>query len=146
MLGCVQVRNLVKPITSLKKLQVSLTLAPGLPPIVVGDDKRLMQTALNVVGNAVKFTKEGSISIKVCLERPEHTVDPLVPEFHPMQGEQHCYIRVEVLSLWFIFLWWAFCCHLCVSLLQSRIFKHPPCCLFTDCYILRRYQIQGCHC
>jgi ethylene receptor len=96
----IDVRNLVKPITSLKKLQVSLTLAPGLPPIVVGDDKRLMQTALNVVGNAVKFTKEGSISIKVCLERPEHTVDPLVPEFHPMQGEQHCYIRVEVLSLW----------------------------------------------
>jgi ethylene receptor len=92
----IDVRNLVKPITSLKKLQVSLTLAPGLPPIVVGDDKRLMQTALNVVGNAVKFTKEGSISIKVCLERPEHTVDPLVPEFHPMQGEQHCYIRVEV--------------------------------------------------
>ncbi|CAK9275972.1 unnamed protein product [Sphagnum jensenii] len=92
----IDVRNLVKPITSLKKLQVSLTLAPGLPPIVVGDDKRLMQTALNVVGNAVKFTKEGSISIKVCLERPEHTVDPLVPEFHPMQGEQYCYIRVEV--------------------------------------------------
>jgi ethylene receptor len=142
----IDVRNLVKPITSLKKLQVSLTLAPGLPPIVVGDDKRLMQTALNVVGNAVKFTKEGSISIKVCLERPEHTVDPLVPEFHPMQGEQHCYIRVEVLSLWFIFLWWAFCCHLCAPLLQSRIFKHPPCCLFMDCYILRRYQIQGCHC
>jgi signal transduction histidine kinase len=104
MLGCVQVRNLVKPITSLKKLQVSLTLAPGLPPIVVGDDKRLMQTALNVVGNAVKFTKEGSISIKVCLERPEHTVDPLVPEFHPMQGEQHCYIRVEVPFLWLSFL------------------------------------------
>ncbi len=94
----------MKPITSLKKLQVSLTLAPGLPPIVVGDDKRLMQTALNVVGNAVKFTKEGSISIKVCLERPEHTVDPLVPEFHPMQGEQHCYIRVEVLFLWLSFL------------------------------------------
>jgi ethylene receptor len=100
----IDVRNLVKPITSLKKLQVSLTLAPGLPPIVVGDDKRLMQTALNVVGNAVKFTKEGSISIKVCLERPEHTVDPLVPEFHPMQGEQHCYIRVEVLFLWLSFL------------------------------------------
>ncbi len=94
----------MKPITSLKKLQVSLTLAPGLPPIVVGDDKRLMQTALNVVGNAVKFTKEGSISIKVCLERPEHTVDPLVPEFHPMQGEQHCYIRVEVPFLWLSFL------------------------------------------
>ncbi|CAM6036601.1 unnamed protein product [Sphagnum compactum] len=92
----IDVRNLVKPIISLKKLQVSLTLAPELPAFVVGDDKRLMQTALNVVGNAIKFTKEGIISIKVCLERLEYLMDPLMLEFHPVQGEQHCYIRVQV--------------------------------------------------
>jgi ethylene receptor len=94
--GCMQVRNLVKPIISLKKLQVSLTLAPELPAFVVGDDKRLMQIALNVVGNAIKFTKEGIISIKVCLERLEYPMDPLMLEFCPVQGEQHCYIRVQV--------------------------------------------------
>jgi ethylene receptor len=91
-----QVRNLVKPIASLKKLQVLLSLAPDLPGFVVGDDKWLMQMALNVVGNAVKFTKEGSISIKVSLERAGYLMDPLMPEFYPVQGEQHCYIRVEV--------------------------------------------------
>ncbi|CAM6002507.1 unnamed protein product [Sphagnum balticum] len=80
-----QVRNLVKPIISLKKLQVSLTLAPELPAFVVGDDKRLMQIALNVVGNAIKFTKEGIISIKVCLERLEYPMDPLMLEFRPVQ-------------------------------------------------------------
>ncbi|CAK9251665.1 unnamed protein product, partial [Sphagnum jensenii] len=88
--------NLVKPITSLKKLQVLLNLSPEIPEFVVGDEKRLMQTALNVVGNAVKFTKEGSISIKVCLERPDYPMDPLMLEFHPVQGEHHRYIRVEV--------------------------------------------------
>ncbi|CAK9258931.1 unnamed protein product [Sphagnum jensenii] len=92
----IDVRNLVKPIASLKKLQVLLSLAPDLPGFVVGDDKRLMQMALNVVGNAVKFTKEGSISIKVSLERAGYLMHPLMPEFYPVQGEQHCYIRVEV--------------------------------------------------
>ncbi|CAM6012161.1 unnamed protein product [Sphagnum balticum] len=43
----------------------SVNLSPDLPGFVAGDDKRLMQMALNVVGNAVKFMKEGSISIKV---------------------------------------------------------------------------------
>jgi ethylene receptor len=108
-LGGVQVVNLVKPITSLKKLQVLLNLSPEIPEFVVGDEKRLMQTALNVVGNAVKFTKEGSISIKVCLERPDYPMDPLMLEFHPVQGEHHRYIRVEV---WFCssFLFWNSCC------------------------------------
>jgi ethylene receptor len=85
----------VKLIASLKKLQVLLSLAPDLPGFVVGDDKRLMRTAQNV-GNAVKFMKEGSISIKVSLKRAEYLMDPLMPEFYPVQGEQHCYIRVEV--------------------------------------------------
>lgn len=85
----------MKLIASLKKLQVLLSLAPDLPGFVIGDDKRLMQTAQNV-GNAVKFMKEGSISIKVSLKRAEYLMDPLIPEFYPVQGEQHCYIRVEV--------------------------------------------------
>ncbi|KAF6174826.1 hypothetical protein GIB67_032900 [Kingdonia uniflora] len=60
-----EVINLIKPIASVKKLFLSLNLAPNLPEYVVGDEKLLMQTILNVVGNAVKFSKEGSISISV---------------------------------------------------------------------------------
>ncbi|BBM97851.1 ethylene receptor [Marchantia polymorpha subsp. ruderalis] len=91
-----EVMNLVKPIASVKKLSVSLSLHPELPEYAVGDDKRLMQTALNVVGNAVKFTKEGSVTVNVCLERPEYLRDPRYPDFQPSHGENHCYIRVQV--------------------------------------------------
>lgn len=86
-----QVMRLVNPIASVKRVKCDLFVGTELPETVVGDDKRLMQIALNVVGNAVKFTKEGSISVKFGLDR-----DPGVPDSNPVQGEQHCYVRVEV--------------------------------------------------
>lgn len=95
-----QVLNLVKPIASVKRLQVNLTMGPDIPETAEGDDKRLLQTALNVVGNAVKFTKEGCVNVIVGLERPEYPRDPRTPEFlrdfRPTGGEQHFYLRVQV--------------------------------------------------
>ncbi|KAG0595493.1 hypothetical protein M758_UG171000 [Ceratodon purpureus] len=91
-----EVLNLVKPIASVKRLQVNLTMGPDVPDTAVGDDKRLLQTALNVVGNAVKFTKEGIVNVFVGLERPEYPRDPRQPDFRPTPGDQHFYIRVQV--------------------------------------------------
>uniref|UniRef100_A0A0D6R4M0 Ethylene receptor n=1 Tax=Araucaria cunninghamii TaxID=56994 RepID=A0A0D6R4M0_ARACU len=91
-----EVHNLIKPIASVKKLSVSITLAPDLPEYAVGDDKRLMQIILNVVGNAVKFSREGSISVTTQLERPESLRDPRAPDFYPLQGDRHFYLRVQV--------------------------------------------------
>ncbi|EFJ08603.1 ethylene response 1, two-component response regulator [Selaginella moellendorffii] len=87
-----EVLNLVKPVASLRKLAISLCLGSELPEFVCGDDKRFVQIALNIVGNAVKFTKEGSVSITVRLEKPEsfQASDYVVP------SEKHCYIRVQV--------------------------------------------------
>ena len=51
-----EVHNLVKPIASVKKLSVLMNLASDLPEYAAGDDKRFMQTVLNVLGNAVKFS------------------------------------------------------------------------------------------
>lgn len=90
-----EVHNLVKPIASVKKLCVSMNLASDLPEYAAGDDKRLMQTVLNVLGNAVKFSKEGSVSVTVLLERPECLRDPRA-EFYPVQGDRHFYLRVQV--------------------------------------------------
>lgn len=91
-----EVHNLVKPIASVKRLSVSITLAPDLPQYAIGDDKRLMQIVLNVVGNAVKFSREGSIVVTAQLERPEFLRDSRVPDFYPVQGDFHFYLRVQV--------------------------------------------------
>ncbi|XVF79306.1 hypothetical protein PTKIN_Ptkin14bG0211000 [Pterospermum kingtungense] len=91
-----EVLNLVKPIASVKKLHVSLNLAPDLPEYAIGDEKRLMQTLLNVVGNAVKFSKEGSISITAFVAKSEALRDSRAPEFFPVPSDNHFYLRVQV--------------------------------------------------
>lgn len=74
-------------------------MGPDIPDTAVGDDKRLLQTALNVVGNAVKFTKEGHVNVIVGMERPEYPRDPRQPDFRPTTGEHHFFLRVQVLRL-----------------------------------------------
>ncbi|MBA0686113.1 hypothetical protein Goari_013733 [Gossypium aridum] len=91
-----EVINLIKPIASVKKLSMTMILAPDLPMFAIGDEKRLMQTILNVVGNAVKFTKEGYISIIASVAKPEALRDWRPPEFYPVSTEGHFYLRVQV--------------------------------------------------
>jgi PAS domain S-box-containing protein len=48
-----------------KKLRLETRVAPEVPPIVVGDSARLGQVLTNLIGNAVKFTHEGEISVSM---------------------------------------------------------------------------------
>ncbi|GBG61362.1 hypothetical protein CBR_g20395 [Chara braunii] len=90
-----EVVTLTKPMAMKKKLSLSLSMASDLPPSAIGDDKRLMQTTLNIVGNAVKFTKEGSVSIGVSLERPENWREINHPEFEFIWDDKSFYVRVQ---------------------------------------------------
>lgn len=87
---------MIKPVASCKNLSMTLIIAPELPTYAVGDDKRLMQAILNIVGNAVKFTKEGYVSIIASVAKPEFLRDCRPPEFYPVSTDGHFYLGVQV--------------------------------------------------
>ncbi len=67
--------ELYRPLAARKGLQLQLQLAPDLPAYVRGDRTRLRQILSNLLGNAIKFTDEGEVLVRVLLrERDEHSV------------------------------------------------------------------------
>lgn len=48
-------------------LEVSCTVDPGIPGILEGDPDKIRQVLTNLLGNAVKFTSQGSVSLSATL-------------------------------------------------------------------------------
>ncbi|MFC7333730.1 ATP-binding protein [Rhodocista pekingensis] len=55
--------ELMTPPAVEKGLSIGLEIAPGVPRHVRGDPVRLRQILLNLIGNAIKFTERGSITV-----------------------------------------------------------------------------------
>ncbi|MBX3060832.1 MAG: hypothetical protein KF770_30595 [Anaerolineae bacterium] len=60
------------PLAQRKGLSLELEIAPGLQPVVVGDENRTAQIMQNLVTNAIKFTETGYVAMLVCPEGDTH--------------------------------------------------------------------------
>ena len=57
------VEDLLASRAAAKGLALALEVAPGLPAFVRGDEQKLRQALINLLGNAIKFTDAGSVTV-----------------------------------------------------------------------------------
>ena len=62
-----------------KRLELACHILPDVPDLLVGDPTRLRQVVVNLVGNAIKFTSEGEVVVRV--EREEETENNVLLHF-----------------------------------------------------------------
>lgn len=63
--------ELLKPRAKAKRVDLRFTVAEGAPDELAGDGRHLRQVLLNLIGNAVKFTRRGFVFVTVSREKPE---------------------------------------------------------------------------
>ena len=67
--------NMVRIRANEKKLNLKIEVNPELPDNLHGDSVKIHQIILNIVSNAIKYTKEGEISVKVSgTDEPDNSV------------------------------------------------------------------------
>ncbi len=72
------VAQLMAPKAHQKSLEFAVHLLPNTPSYVVADPNRLHQLLLNLIGNAVKFTQDGVIVLRVQLTQEEEQAPKLL--------------------------------------------------------------------
>jgi signal transduction histidine kinase/HAMP domain-containing protein/ActR/RegA family two-component response regulator len=59
------VRTLCEPLAAEKALHFTVTLDPALPAVLRTDEQRLQQVLRNLMSNALKFTDEGGVTLRI---------------------------------------------------------------------------------
>lgn len=66
------IEKIITPKTEEKKLFFEINLEKKPPQFLIGDKKRIVQILINLLDNAVKFTKKGGIKLLFTFENLEH--------------------------------------------------------------------------
>jgi signal transduction histidine kinase/CheY-like chemotaxis protein len=61
----IHVEKQLRPAADRQNIDFVIDVDPSLPPSIMGDSKRIKQILYNLVGNAIKFTKHGSVTLKI---------------------------------------------------------------------------------
>jgi CheY-like chemotaxis protein/two-component sensor histidine kinase len=67
------VARLLRPQAQHKGLKLNTFVAPELPRLLLGDELRLRQVLTNLIGNAIKFTAAGAVSVEATVVRRDAT-------------------------------------------------------------------------
>lgn len=70
-----------------KGLQFRVEADPALPPVVRGDPHRIRQVLANLIGNAIKFTKRGSVQLRAAVT-PHGDVEFRVSDTGPGMSDE----------------------------------------------------------
>ena len=70
-----QLGKMCAPQAAEKGLRFELKRSAGLPAVVRGDEKRLRQILINLLGNAVRYTEQGTVTLRVAYLRQTATFE-----------------------------------------------------------------------
>lgn len=88
---CLQsVIELMAPRANERRIDLAWRIEPDLPSTVIGDETRLRQILLNLVGNAIKFTDAGGVGVRV------RRVESGAPEAVEPEATESVAIEIEV--------------------------------------------------
>jgi two-component system sensor histidine kinase/response regulator len=78
--------DMIGPRVKEKGLELVCRIAPDVPAIQLGDPHRLGQIFINLLGNAIKFTSKGSITLEVLRTTPEEAAALIARAAPPSEG------------------------------------------------------------